>query len=345
MMAGLGHHVLLHGDDAAVAARRVRRDEPDRRPHWWGIQPISAGLWGVPLGLRGDHHREPAHAGAGPGDAGAGRARPLSEPRGRHDEHASAPERRQSAGDRRTSPAARAKARSDAGLLFWHCAFRGRATCVAAGASQRAAPRLSRAAAACPRTTGAWRGSCEAREIRVRVSAMRVRVAQVEIAERAAGGDVGERVAFAVAPGLVVELARELRDAGVDLLLLPRDPFLALLRARAAGARARCSSAASQMPSASASQRLTTMRWRDGSGISRDTGLTVSRYSTMTRESKSAVPSSSTSTGTLPSGLHRVDRIVRRPRRNFEQLVFDLLFRERDAHLARVRTCRRERSA
>ena len=46
------HHVLLHGDDAAVAAQRVRRDRLDRRStSWWGIQPISAGLWGVPLGF------------------------------------------------------------------------------------------------------------------------------------------------------------------------------------------------------------------------------------------------------------------------------------------------------
>ena len=61
---------------------------------------------------------------------------------------------------------------------------------------------------------------------------------------------------------------------------------------------------ASQMPSASASQRRTTMRCRAGSGMSRDTGLTLSRYSTITRESYSDVPSSSTSTGTLPSGLN-----------------------------------------
>ncbi len=52
---------------------------------WWGISAISAGLWGVPLGLPRHHRREPAHAGAGQGDAGAGRARPLPEPHGRHD--------------------------------------------------------------------------------------------------------------------------------------------------------------------------------------------------------------------------------------------------------------------
>ena len=48
---GARHHVLLHGDHAAVDARRVRRDPADRRHTWWGIQPISAGLWGVPLGF------------------------------------------------------------------------------------------------------------------------------------------------------------------------------------------------------------------------------------------------------------------------------------------------------
>ena len=63
--------------------------------------------------------------------------------------------------------------------------------------------------------------------------------------------------------------------------------------------------AASHTPSASASQRLTAMRWRDGSGISRLTGLTVSRYSTITRESNSVAPSSITRTGILPSGLNR----------------------------------------
>ena len=55
---------------------------------WWGIQPISAGLWGVPLGFVGDHHRQPAHAGARSRDAGPRRARSLSEPRRRHDQHA-----------------------------------------------------------------------------------------------------------------------------------------------------------------------------------------------------------------------------------------------------------------
>ena len=42
---------------------------------------------------------------------------------------------------------------------------------------------------------------------------------------------------------------------------------------------------------------------RIGSGISLESGVTVSRYSTMTRESNSALPSSINSTGTFPSGL------------------------------------------
>ena len=45
------HHVLLHGDDPALAARPVRGDGLDRRPHLVGDRPISAGLWGVPLGF------------------------------------------------------------------------------------------------------------------------------------------------------------------------------------------------------------------------------------------------------------------------------------------------------
>ena len=53
---------------------------------WWGIQPISAGLWGVPARVPGDHRRQPLDAGARQGDAGPGRARPLPEPRGRHGE-------------------------------------------------------------------------------------------------------------------------------------------------------------------------------------------------------------------------------------------------------------------
>ena len=52
MIGGPRHHVLLHGDDAAVAAQRVRRDRA-RSPTTRGgaSQAISAGLWGVPLGF------------------------------------------------------------------------------------------------------------------------------------------------------------------------------------------------------------------------------------------------------------------------------------------------------
>ena len=55
---------------------------------WWGISAISAGLWGVPLGFVGDHHRQPADAGAGSRGAGIGRARPLSESGGRQAQYA-----------------------------------------------------------------------------------------------------------------------------------------------------------------------------------------------------------------------------------------------------------------
>jgi hypothetical protein len=57
------------------------------------------------------------------------------------------------------------------------------------------------------------------------------------------------------------------------------------------------------MPSASASQVRTSMRSRLPSGIKRLTGERVSRYSTITRESKIASPPGSTKHGTLPSGL------------------------------------------
>ena len=57
----------------------------------------------------------------------------------------------------------------------------------------------------------------------------------------------------------------------------------------------------------------------------------------MTRESKSAVPSSSTSTGTFPERIElRRDRI-RFPGIVDLELVFDLLLREHDADLARER--------
>src|SRR4030081_2405387 len=60
---------------------------------------------------------------------------------------------------------------------------------------------------------------------------------------------------------------------------------------------------ASTTPSAKASQRRTARRARVPSGISRLIGETLSRNSTITRESYSAVPSSRTSVGILPSGL------------------------------------------
>ncbi|MCY1384821.1 hypothetical protein D9M69_731200 [compost metagenome] len=53
-----------------------------------------------------------------------------------------------------------------------------------------------------------------------------------------------------------------------------------------------------------ASQHLTAARSRPGWGIRRATGDRVSTYSTMTRESKRAPPSSMTRHGTLPSGLY-----------------------------------------
>jgi len=53
-------------------------------------------------------------------------------------------------------------------------------------------------------------------------------------------------------------------------------------------------------------QRLdarTAMRLLCSAGIRFDTGLAWSRYSTITRESNTLTPPSSTRTGTLPSGL------------------------------------------
>ncbi len=77
---------------------------------WWGIQAISAGLWGVPLGFVVIIIVSLHHAGARQGNAGARRARPLPEPHGRHDGH-----------DRHLNDGAHGieKARSDAGLFLW----------------------------------------------------------------------------------------------------------------------------------------------------------------------------------------------------------------------------------
>ncbi|MCY1554745.1 hypothetical protein D9M68_913370 [compost metagenome] len=61
--------------------------------------------------------------------------------------------------------------------------------------------------------------------------------------------------------------------------------------------------AASSTPSASASQVFTSARSRPWVGMSLPTGDSVSRYSTITRESNTASPPSMTRQGTLPSGL------------------------------------------
>ena len=61
--------------------------------------------------------------------------------------------------------------------------------------------------------------------------------------------------------------------------------------------------AASIRPSASASQVFTSTRSRPDGGISRPTGDSMSRYSTITRESNTASCPSITRQGTLPSGL------------------------------------------
>ena len=58
------HHVLLHGDDPAVAARPVRRDRLDRRPHVVGHLRDLRGTVGRAAGIHRHHRRQPAHAGA-----------------------------------------------------------------------------------------------------------------------------------------------------------------------------------------------------------------------------------------------------------------------------------------
>ena len=51
---------------------------------WFGLNPISAGMFGLPVGIADDHRRQPAHARAAERSAGAGRARALSAPARRH---------------------------------------------------------------------------------------------------------------------------------------------------------------------------------------------------------------------------------------------------------------------
>ena len=58
----------------------------------------------------------------------------------------------------------------------------------------------------------------------------------------------------------------------------------------------------------------------------------------MTRESNRCVPSSSTSTGSLPSGLYACTGLPGFHGDIVDELALDLLLGERDAHLARVRT-------
>src|SRR3984893_19502952 len=54
-------------------------------------------------------------------------------------------------------------------------------------------------------------------------------MAQIEIGERAAGRDVGQGVRVARAPRLVAELAREFREAAIDLLPLAGERLGTLL--------------------------------------------------------------------------------------------------------------------
>ena len=51
---------------------------------WFNMNPISAGVFGLPVGLTHHHRGEPAHAGTIETGAGAGRSRALSAPARRH---------------------------------------------------------------------------------------------------------------------------------------------------------------------------------------------------------------------------------------------------------------------
>jgi hypothetical protein len=102
--------------------------------------------------------------------------------------------------------------------------------------------------------------------------------------------------------GLFAKMIGHELQAAHDFFALALNPVLALLFWRAFGfeksRRRRIADTVSQ-----ASQRLTSIRSRLGAGKSLLLGVTASMYSTITRESKSWVSSSSSNTGILPSGL------------------------------------------
>src|SRR5919198_773814 len=67
-------------------------------------------------------------------------------------------------------------------------------------------------------------------ELRIRAAPVDLRETEIEVTERAAHRDVGERIAVAVAPGLVAHAAAHGGNPGVDLCHLAVHPLLRLLR-------------------------------------------------------------------------------------------------------------------
>jgi hypothetical protein len=165
-------------------------------------------------------------------------------------------------------------------------------------------------------------------------------VAQVEVAERAAGRDVGERPRFAVAPRLVAELAREFRDAFVDLAPLARDPFVALQRggppALDHDRRCRVADAVGErfplLDGDALARRLRDQprhRAHEVDVLDDDARIVEMRAVVEDQHRQ------------LAERVVRVQRVAGCPARRLDRLVLDLLFGEHDAHLARIRARRR----
>jgi hypothetical protein len=127
------------------------------------------------------------------------------------------------------------------------------------------------------------------------------RKAEIQIAQAAANGNISQAVAFTIAP-LPLPDRMTWRQAPVDFVLLACYPVRHLLVCWAAlfqhDGNGSIGNAIGQcFPAPGVDQATVFLRQQAGYRE------ILSRYSTMTRESNKMLPSSSSSTGTLPSGL------------------------------------------
>src|SRR5689334_11828912 len=164
-------------------------------------------------------------------------------------------------------------------------------------------------------------------------------MAQVKVAERATRRDVGERIALAMAPRAITQLARQLCHAFADLAPLPVDPFVALEMRRTPALdddrRRRVANTVRQgfpfLDGDPLSSRLgNEPRYRtDEIDVLDDDARIVQMRAVVENEHRQ-----------LAERVVRVNGIAGIPRRRGDDLVLDLLFRERDANLPRIGTRR-----